>query len=76
MRILRLLHGSRAARVLFLVGTLGLSAGCGGEAPAHQGVPADAQEAQAAEREARQKAFGKTGMPPDTKRAALRAPKS
>jgi len=77
MRIVGLLLSSKMVRVLFVIGSLGFAAGCdGGSAPAPPATPADTQATQESERDARQKAYGKTGLPPGTKDAAAKAPKS
>jgi len=69
-------HRNRVAPILFLLGSLGIAAGCGDAPPAGPGGPTPASQAKEdSEREARQKAYGKTGIPPGTKKAADSVPK-
>jgi hypothetical protein len=79
MRILGLLHLRRLVAVLFLLGSVGLTAGCGGDAgaPVGGGGGATGDAAQDAERAAREKAYGagKT-IAPGTKSDAAKAPKA
>jgi hypothetical protein len=76
MRIVGLLLSSKMVRVLFVIGSMGFAAGCdGGSSPAPPTTPADTQSKQDSERDARQKAYGKSGLPPGTKDAAAKAPK-
>jgi hypothetical protein len=79
MRIVGLLHSSKAARVLFAIGSLGFLAGCGDgdvAAPGPQAeTQADAKAKQDAQRDARQKAYGGATLPPGTKDAAAKLPK-
>ncbi len=77
MRIVGLLQSSsNMARVSLMIALLGFAVGCeGGSAPAPPATPADTQAKQDSERDARQKAYGKSGLPPGTKDAAGKAPK-
>jgi hypothetical protein len=77
MRILGVFHRNRVAAVLILLGSIGFLAGCGGDAPVPGGggITVDSQAKQDAEKEARLRAYGKSGIPPDTKKAAEHAPK-
>jgi hypothetical protein len=78
MRISRRSFCNRVAPVLFLLGFLGYSAGCGDSAApiGGPGPAADTQAKQDAEKEARMRNYGtKSGLAPGTKKEAEKAPK-
>jgi hypothetical protein len=62
MRIVRVLHRGRLPFVLGLLGLLALGGGCGGgtDPNASPAAPATTPEQQQSERDARQKAYGKS----------------
>ena len=78
MRIVGSSHSSKLAGLLFAIGLMGFAAGCegGGGTPDAPVAPAAVQAKQDEERAAREKAYGKSALPPGSKSAAEKAPKS
>jgi hypothetical protein len=71
MRILGFFHRNRVAPVFFMLSSLGFVSGCSDNAPVGgTGVTAASKAKEESEREARQNAYGKKGIPAGTKREA------
>jgi len=72
-RLMSIVRFPQSARIVLLLGLLGLASGCGGGDPNSKApAPPTTEEQQAAEREARQKAFGKMGIPGQPPKAAAK----
>jgi hypothetical protein len=64
MRIVKVLHRSRVFVAPGMLGLLSLAGGCGSDPNTQPPAPPTTQAQQDAEREARQKAYGKAAIPP------------